>query len=939
MRKLLSLCVVVLSLCSITTVQAQVSMDSPLPLEQTIRKGVLPNGLTYYIRHNEEPKERASFYIVQNVGALLENDDQNGLAHFLEHMAFNGTENFKGKGVLNTLQKHGVEFGRNINAYTAFNETAYNLSEVPTGPKGLVDTCLLVLHDWTNYLLLTEEEIDSERGVISEEWRTRRNAGFRVRQQFFPVLFKDSKYAVRDIIGDYDLINNFEYNTLRNFYHDWYRTDLQCIIVVGDIDVEEVEGKIKKMFTEVPAVKDAKPRPFFEVPDHNETYFVQALDKEMSRTSVTMYKVQKNTAKNPETVIDYRNDMVTSLMNQMLGARISELIQKGNPPFIYGDVSLSGFVRGYDAFSVSCGIKPGEEKKGFQAILNEWERAERFGFLNSELERAKLNILSALESRYKDRAKISNDSYCREMQQNFLTGAAVIGIEGEYQLAQALLPSITVKDVNALIEKCSEEGNRTVVVSGPTEGEKHLTKEEALSMITAVKAANLEPYKDAVSNEPLVDETKVKAGTIVSEKVLPQFDAKEWTLSNGSKVYYRFADIDKDKVSLVGYSWGGTSIVSDIKELPSASYASSFAENYGAGNFDAIALKKMLTGKRVGVSMNINDLQEKIQASSVPADFETMMQLLYLKFESPRFDKDAFDALKSRYAAFVASLSNNPDVIKRDSISLITNDHNPRVMNLSPAFIESLDFDMMKKTYLDRMQDASDFTFVLVGNVKEDEAKKMVCKYIASLTSTNRKEKFVDRRVTFPKENVETVIPIKLETPKTTEYMEFNQYMPYSAHNDLCMDIVQAVLDLRFTEKVREEAGGTYGVVVRASFSQYPKSQASLLIRFDCKPDRSKELMEVVKAQITQMLKEGISEEDYNKTVKNIQKNLEQGKNHNSYYANVISAYAVKGIDKTSKKSDPEVVLANTSKKDVEKFARKFFKKAKRIHIEFVPEQ
>ncbi|QZE15288.1 insulinase family protein [Halosquirtibacter laminarini] len=936
MRKLLSLLVILLTLGSIATVNAQVTMDTPAPLDQNVRKGVLPNGLTYYIRHNEEPKDRASFYIVQNVGALLENDDQNGLAHFLEHMAFNGTEHFKGKGILNTLQKHGVEFGRNINAYTAFNETAYNLSEVPTGPKGLVDTCLLVLKDWTNYLLLTEEEIDSERGVISEEWRTRRNAGFRVRNQFFPVLLKGSKYAVRDVIGDYDIINNFKYKTLRDFYHDWYRTDLQCIIVVGDVDVDKIEGKVKEMFSSVPAVKNEKPRPFFDIPYHKETYFVKALDKEMSQNSITVYKLDRTSQKNPETIGDIRNSYVKSLMNSMFNARIQELLQKGDSPFIWGAVSASGFVRGYDCFTASVGVKPGKEKEGYQAILNEWERAARFGFQTSEIDRARLNMISGLESQYKKRDKISNDRYCRQLQSNFLTGSSVIGIEAEYQFAQAVLPTIQVEEVNNFLKHWSKDGNRTVVISGSTEVE-HMSETEALSMLTAMKDTKLEPYVDKVTNEPLVDVEKIKAGTIVEEKTLSQFDAKEWTLSNGAKVLYRFADIDKDKVVIDGHSWGGTSKVSDVNKLISANFISDFVASYGAGDFDATSLKKMLTGKRVSVRMSVGGLSENISGYAVPKDFETMMQLLYLKFQSPRFDKQAFDAQKSRYAAYVANLDKNPDAIRRDSISVITKDHNPRVMLLSPATIEKVNFDTMKSIYLDRMKDASDFTFVLVGNVKEDEAKKMVCKYIASLNAGDRKEKFVDNKVTFPKKDVNREIAIKLETPKTTEHMRFNQYMKYSVKSDLCMDIVKAVLDFRFTEKVREEAGGTYGVGVGAFIKQYPKSAATLVVQFDCKPDRADELMTIVRAQIDNMCKEGISEEDFSKAVKNMKKNFAQAKDHNSYYERQLTAYIQDGVDMTEDKNNPDAVLAEITKSDVEKFVRKFIKKSEKIHIEFAP--
>lgn len=937
MKKFLCLCAVIMTFCSITKVSAQLPINAPAPLDPAIRKGVLDNGLTYYIRHNEEPKNRASFYIVQNVGALLENDSQNGLAHFLEHMAFNGTKHFEGKGILNTLQNHGVEFGRNINAYTAFNETVYNLSEVPTTSKGLVDSCLLVLNDWSNYLALTPEEIDSERGVISEEWRTRRNAGFRVRQQFFPVLFKGSKYAVRDVIGDYDIINNFKYDVLRAFYHDWYRTDLQCIIIVGDVDVDQIEAKVKEMFSKIPANKNPKERPFFEVPEHNETYFVQALDKEMSSTSVDLYKIKRSTKNNPATISDMRQDMIAGLMNQMFNARIQELLHKGDTPFINGNISASDFVRGYNAFNIHATIKPQKEEEGFEAILKEWERARRHGFLESELNRAKRNVLSAIESKYKERDKISNDNYCRDIQWNFLTGEAVPGMEIEYQFTKAVLPSITVKDINALLADWSTPENRTIVISGPTEGEKHMTQEEALALVEQMKSIKVDPYVDTVTDKPIVDKKEITKGQIVSEKLLPQFDAKEWTLSNGAKVVYRFADKNKDQIDLTGYSWGGTSTISEIAKLPSATFCTEFAQNYGAGEFDAITLEKILTGKQVNVSMHIGNLKESISGSCVPKDFETMMQLMYLKFESPRFDKAAFEALKGRYAAYVSSLSNNPDAIKGDSISRIITNYHPRTMNLSPKFIEQLDFETMKSVYLNRMQDASDFTFVLVGNVEEKVAKEMVTTYIASLSSSNRKENYIDRKVTFPKKDVNKVIPIKLETPKTTEFQRLHMYMPYSIYNETCLDIIKAVLDLRFTEKVREEAGGTYGVGVSATLKQYPKSTAGLTIYFDCKPDRAEELIKIVEAQIDEMIEKGISDVDYDKTVKNIKKNLEESKNHNEYYSNLLATYMIDGIDLTKEKSNPDAVIANISKKDVEKFARKFFKKAEKVHIEFVP--
>jgi zinc protease len=447
--------------------KAQTDLSQPVPIETGIRTGVLENGLTYYIKHNEEPKERASFYIIQNVGALLEEDHQNGLAHFLEHMAFNGTENFEGKGIINTLENYGVAFGSNINAYTSFNETVYNITNVPTNPEGLEDTCLLVLHDWSNHLLLTEEEIDLERGVITEEWRTRRNSGFRLRQKWFPVVFKGSKWTNRDVIGDTTVIKYHKPETLRDFYHNWYRTDLQAIAIVGDINVDSIENRVKDMFSPIKAVKNPPERPTFKIPDHDETYFVVATDDEATHSVINIYIRHENLDGKFKNYREFRERYIEMLYNKMAGDRISELLQKGEPPFINAYSRKGGFVRGYDIYNMGAIAKDGEEAKALERILIETERIKRYGFTAEELERAKKQVLANIENTYKQRDKIANSTYCTHFARHFLTGKPINGIEDYYMFGKETMPTITLEELSARAQKWITDKNISIALTRP----------------------------------------------------------------------------------------------------------------------------------------------------------------------------------------------------------------------------------------------------------------------------------------------------------------------------------------------------------------------------------------------------------------------------------------------------------------------------------------
>jgi len=920
------------------TGMAQANMD-PVPIDTAIRMGKLDNGMTYYIRQNHEPEKRASFYIIQNVGALLENDNQNGLAHFLEHMAFNGTRHFptKEKGIISSLEKHGVAFGYNINAYTAFNETVYNLSDVPVDHPGLLDTCLLVLSDWSNYLLLTDEEIDAERGVITEEWRTRRTAQFRMNWQFLPVLLEGSKYAERDIIGDLDVIQNFEYNTLRDFYHKWYRTDLQAIAVVGDFDPVLMEEKVVGMFSKIPAVDNPPERPFFEVPEHDSTRYVLATDKEASQNAVDLYI--KHRAINPEDKnLDYlREQYIRTLFNSMMSERIDELLQKGVPPFIMGSVSYSSFIRGYDVFSIGASFRQGEGEKAFRAIYTEAERVKRHGFTTGELERAKSDMLSDWENYYRERDKIDNDSRTGSIQQHFLINEPLPSVEYEYQKVKETLPDISLEEVSSRAKEWIIDKNRVLFVQGP-EGEDidYLTREKALEIIRDVENSDVDAYNDITSSESLINKT-ITGSPVSDTKQLAEFGAVEWTLGNGVKVIYRKADYEKDNVSVNAFSFGGTSMVED-NFIPEASMLSTLALSYGAGEYDNITLQKMLSGKKASVSVSLSEVTENISGTSTPKDFETMMQLLYLRFEEPRFDREAHDAITARFKALLETMNNNPQKIMQDSLTLIMTGYHPRARILDENYIDDIEFDKIKELYQERFRDADDYIFFIVGNVGEDTARIMAEKYIGSLSSLPGSEQFIDRGIRQPEGKIEKIIEMPLTVPKATIVISYAEDVEFNSYNRQAARVVNGILDIIYNEKIREEEGGTYGVSASVTLQQFPVQKANAIISFDCDPERAAELKSIVYSEIDNLIKQGPEQEYLDKAVNNILKNREESKQHNSYWMSTLYTFYMSGINY----NDPtnyEDILKGFTIGDIREAAAAFFENADVVDIIFTPEE
>jgi zinc protease len=774
---------------------------------------------------------------------------------------------------------------------------------------------LLILHDWSNYLLLKEDEIDAERGVIKEEWRTRRTAQWRLYQGSMPYIYPNSKFAERDVIGKLNVIEHCDYNALRDFYHKWYRTDLQAIAMVGDFDPAVMESKVKALFSPIPPVKDPPERPFFEIPDNQEPIFGLVTDKEADQTIIRYMIRHRKETTGPESLMDLREDYIQQLFNSMMGQRIDELLQKGDPPFVVGIIQYGDFERGYEALSVITLPKPNEEARG--------------------LDRAKAKILTHWEKYYNERDKIHNEEYINDYINNFLEKDAFLSAEQGYTLVQAVLPTITLEDFNVRIKSWITDQNRVLVITGP-EGEeyKHLTENETFNVFDQVAAAEIEPYEEEQLAESLV-EGDVPVAAIVSEKKLDPFDAVEWTLDNGARVVFRHADYEKDQVQIQGYSIGGSSLYGN-EYIPSMEMLTSLTSFYGVGDFDATSLQKMLAGKNVSFNLQLGGLYEGVNGTATPRDLETMMQLLYLYFMQPRFDPEAHQAIMARYKAYVENMGNNPQKIMGDSLSLILTDHNPRTRILDKGYLEDVRLDWIKDVYRDRFADASDFFFVIVGAVSEDEVKPLVQKYIGAIPDLERKETWIDRMIREPQGKVDRDIALALETPKANVNIVINNEMEYTPYHVLVLRVIAGILDLRYIETIREKEGGTYGVGVSASMSHWPEEKGTLRLRFDCDPGKAEDLKGKVYREMDLLAENGPSDVDLSKTVENLLKTREQNKEHNAYYLDAIYNYYVHGIN-FNDPANYENILRDLTGEKVRKVMNDLYEDSNIVDVVFLP--
>ena len=871
-----------------------IPLSTRLPVDPKVRIGTLPNGIRYYIRKNLKPEKRAELRLVVNAGSVLEAPDQLGMAHMLEHTAFNGTTHFAKNDLIKYLESIGVRFGADLNAYTGFDETVYILP-IPTDTARLVNQAFTILEDWAHGQTLDPTEVANERGVVREEWRSGRGAGERMLQQWLPVAFKGSRYAERLPIGNEASIMAATPAKLRRFYTDWYRPDLMAVIAVGDFDPNAIEALIKTHFGSIPHAKPTAPkRPMYDVPGNKEPLVAIASDKEATNSEVSL--IYKMPAEKTVTVADYKRDLIERLYLQMLNERFSEITQKPDAPFLAaGGSKDSFFARNTEAFSLAANVKDGGIEEGTEALLKEARRVDQFRFLQSELDRARQNLLRAYERSSAEKDKTQSGSFVEEYIGNFLRGETIPGIDYEYKITQQLAPTITLADVNKLASSWITDDNRVIIAQSPVKpGVVLPTKAGILAAFDKANKAQLAAWTETVSNDALVS-TPPAAGKIVSSKPLATIGAVEWKLSNGARVIVKPTDFKADEVVMQAYSPGGTSIA-DNPDFMSAQLAGQVVGLSGIGQFSFIDLNKKLTGKAVRVSPGLTETQERISGSGSPKDIETMFQLIYLDFTAPRLDTVAFAAFKQQVAPFLANRGADPSSVFLDSVSYIMSQHNFRDRPISAATFAEVDPAKSISFYKSRFADASDFTFVFVGNVDTTALKPLVETYLASLPTVPRKDAYVDRGGAPPSGVVQSVVHKGTE-PKANTMMFFTGSCTYNPQTRVLMRALTTLVQTRLNETLREKLGGTYSPNVGGGCSREPRQEYSIQVTFGSSPDNVEPLYKATLSLIDSLKAAPVSEADVAKAREEILRSHEVDVKTNSYWASNIAARDEAGED------------------------------------------
>ena len=888
------LCTIVLALSFVAVAQ----QPQPLPIDSAVRVGKLENGLTYYIRHNEYPKQRAEFHIAQAVGAILEEDHQNGLAHFLEHMAFNGTEHFAGKGIIEYFESIGVNFGGNINAYTSLDETVYRLSEVPTTREGIIDSALLVMHDWACGLLLLEEEIDNERGVIREEWRTGMGASRRMWKHSNMLKYPGSQYAKRDVIGDTAVINNFEYDALRDYYKKWYGPDNQAVIVVGDIDVDKIEEKIKALWADVPARQNRGERPLYSV-DDNETPIVAIVrDKEAQNTRVELeFKKGKLPKEFRGTDAAYVQAGMLDMICDMFNNRLQELAVDPNASFTGAGSYYGETVKEKDAFTAVYIAKQGQETQAYKDLLTQLEKVRRYGFTTSELERVKKEWLSHYEKAYNERATVRNIGRAQECIRHYLDGAPMPGEEWEYQMVQQLLPMISVDMLNQIAQQLVTDANLIISFQAPVEAVLP-TEAEAVELLAAVKNEEIEAPVEEVIRENLV-EVAPKAGKIKKTKTNPQLGITEWTLSNGIRVVIKPTEFKQDEILFSAFSKGGNSLVATEDLIPAA-LATNVISLSGIADMSMTDLQKALTGKNVSYSPAINANTESMEGASTVKDLETLLQLNYLYFTAPRRDEEAYAMLMSVLESQLANRDKNPKVAFSDSVQMMGSNNSPRTIIFNKEALKKANLDKSLEVYRTRFANPADFVFTFVGNVNPEDAafQAMVCTWLGGMKTTKKMEKVRDNGVRVPEGINKNYFTRKMETKTASNRIQYTSYdIPYTLANELNMEMIGRILSTRYLESIREREGGSYGVGCAGGLNVYPVPTAYLLMQFDTDPEKQTKLMSIIHEEVNTIVENGPLAKDLNKEKESMLKDFQEDLEKNSYWDTALYMYYMYGIN------------------------------------------
>lgn len=884
--------------CNIYAQQGKINNDN------TIRKGILPNGMTYYIRHNAQTKGVADFYIAQKVGSILEEKRQRGLAHFLEHMAFNGTKHFPGNtlqpGIVAWCESVGIKFGANLNAYTSVDQTVYNISAAPVTREGVIDSCLLILNDWSHELLLTDKEIDKERGVIEEEWRTRRSgmAMQRLSEQAMPVIYAGTKYSDCMPIGNIDIVRTFPYNDLRDYYSKWYRPDLQAIIVVGDINEDKIEEKIKKLFAKIPLPQNPAHRIYYPIGNNEKMILYTATDKEQPTVNFTLYMKRDVTPKQERnTIQNYADDYKTNILRMAINDRLEELSRTKNAPFISASVRSGNFFLAStkDAFELSGVLKEGKALEAIQLLVGEVERARANGITIDELKRGKAEMLSYAENDYNDRSNRRNGEFVEQCVQNFLEETPIIEPEKELEIVRKLDKTVTIDDVNALAKTIITNQNQVVTMFGPDKNTfKMPTNSSIENAILKAQKQHYTPYKTQNTlTERLI--TKLpKPGSIKSERTY-KYGYTEFTLSNGLKVYVRPTNFEPDEVNLKLFSLGGKNIYPD-SEMPNLTYLMAGATIGGVAQYNDLTLEKMLAGKTATVTPFIDNDTRGMAGTSNVKDTKTLLELVYLYFTQPRKDPQAFKNLMEQQQEFLTNAHVNPMLAYNDTLHKVAYATN-RMESMNKEQLKRVNYNRIMHIYKELFANAANFKLILTGNININKLRPLLCQYIATLPSNNTKEtigtyepKLVDGKKTY-------IFHKKQTTPTAITTIVIKGKMEYNNRNELLMDAIGQLLRIVYTEKVREDKGGTYSVQASGDLQHHPNDEALLRIAFQTDPQKYNSLIPIVYKELEKMATEGPSQQDLDKVKAYELKVYNQVLRMNNYWEYVLYTDLYNGID------------------------------------------
>ena len=937
--KLKKVLIAALMMFSTTAMVAQMQMP-PIPVDPDVRTGKLDNGLTYYIRHNNWPEQRAEFYIAQRVGSIQEDDNQRGLAHFLEHMAFNGSKHFKGNEMLRWCESVGVKFGTDLNAYTSIDQTVYNISNVPTTREGIVDSCLLILYDWADGLLLEQEEIEKERGVIHEEWRLRTSAQMRMLERDLPKLYPNSKYGYRMPIGLMEIIDNFERPFLQAYYEKWYRPDNQAIIVVGDVDVDKIEQKIKDLFSPIKLPENRALVTAEPVPDNNEAIIVIDKDKEQRYNIVSLMMKHESFPDSLKgtmayIIADYIKDAAISMLND----RLREYAEKPESPFLQASAGDGAYLlsRSVDAFGLDVLPKDGQVEAALTAVLTEARRAAEFGFTPTEYNRFKANFESNIDKQYSNKDKRFNSQFVGQYVQNFLNNEPIPSIDYTHETMKQLIPVLPLEAVNMVLQELvSKSDTNLVVLNFNTEKEDAVypTEESVKKAIVTARTAEIEAYVDNVKDEPLMTELP-KKGSIKKEVKNDLFDYTELTLSNGAIVVLKKTDLKKDQVLLRGYGYGGSGLYGD-EDLPNLKMFNDVIEASGLGNFSHTELEKALAGKIASASMSLDAYREYINGSSTPKDVETMLQLVYLMFTNINKDQKSYDNLMQTTEVALRNRLLQPENVFSDSLSLTLGNHHPRVKPFDLDDLKKVDYDRILQIAKERTANAAAYTFDIVGNYDEETIRPLIEQYIGSLPSQKKVEKSAYIDTDFKGEVINS-FKHKAETPRSIAVMLwYSKDMPFTSENRIKAAMVGQILSMEYLKKIREDASAAYTVGASGNLSTDDfENNATVYVYCPMKPEKADTALQIMRDEV-QALTKGCDPDKLAKVKEYMIKNHADQLKQNNYWITTIDMWRYKGVN--FDKDYEQLVNAQTPE-SIAAFVKELLKSGNRAEVVMMPEE